>query len=71
MNLEPSHSGLHCGNATNVGHTVLIANQTLNLSGRPEWIQHLSLEDLKIAENRLHRAGMRHEACLLYTSRCV
>lgn len=50
------------GQAGNVGQLVSINNQTINLGHKPEWIQALSLDDLKVAERRLYNASMRHEA---------
>ena len=48
--------------AGNVAQTILIANQTVNLSGKPEWIQSLDLDQLHEAERRLRRASTRYES---------
>jgi hypothetical protein len=53
------------GQTGNIAQTLLIANQTINLGGKPEWIQALPLADLKTASARLHSAARRHEALAL------
>lgn len=50
------------GQAGNIAQTLLIANQTINLGGKPEWIQTLPLADLQTARDRLHSAARHHEA---------
>lgn len=45
----------------NIAQTLLIGNQTINVGGRPEWIQSLPLESLTVVRDRLYRASLRHE----------
>lgn len=45
---------------TNLAQTLLIANQTVNVGGRVEWIQTLTLPKLKEFEQALRRASTRH-----------
>lgn len=49
----------------NVAQTLLIANQTVNIGGRPEWIQTLSSADLQAVRDRLHHAARKHEGIAL------
>lgn len=50
------------GQTGNIAQTLLIANQTINIGGEPQWIQTLPMDALKTARDRLHRASRRHEA---------
>lgn len=53
------------GDIGNAAQTLLIANQTINIGGRPEWIQTLPKADLETARDRLHSAARRHEGLAL------
>lgn len=59
---KQNSSGMTVENAGNAGKLIVVGNQTINLDGQPAWIQALSLDELKIAEKRLHRASLRHES---------
>lgn len=45
-----------------VAQTVMIEHQVINVTGHPQWIQTLELDQLKIARDRLYRASRRHES---------
>lgn len=48
-------------NAGVMAQSVLITQQTVNMGGKPEWIQNMTLDQLEIARERLYRASRRHE----------
>lgn len=56
---DASRAGARIANAA---QTIVVANQTINVNGHPQWIQDLDLGDLKAAEQKLHRVSVRHEA---------
>jgi|GEM_PF-3070428 len=59
--IETPQAELTAANAGNFAQVITVANQTINLGSRPEWIQSLTLEQLAEAEKRLYRASIRHE----------
>lgn len=48
------------GSPVNAGQTILVANQTINVGGKVEWIQTLPIEKLQQFEHALTRASTRH-----------
>ena len=62
MNPGAAEAGAAGARIANAAQTIVVANQTINVNGRPEWIQDLDLAHLVDAERKLHRVSLRHEA---------